>query len=59
MTRAGTFVVMGKWNVKKFARWEILSDILGYPSEEHELTFTETDRTIVCLECFKMVISIS
>ena len=59
MTRAGTSVVTGKLNVKKSARWEILSDILGYLSEEHELIFTENNRTIVCLEFFTTVIPIS
>lgn len=59
MTRAGTSVVTGKLNVKKSARWEILSDILGYPSEEHKLTFTETNKTIVCPEFFTTLTPIS
>jgi len=59
MTRAGTSVVTGRLNAKKSARWEILSDILGYPSEEPVLMFTETDRIIVCLEFLTTVIPVS
>lgn len=43
MARAGTSVVTGKLDVKKSAIWEVLLDISGCPSEEHEIIFTEID----------------